>query len=174
MGAQEQGQNSPGSQKEGMCQAPGNGGMSMSSNHRNSIEVAEHGTKVMQGNNILSEGLPLSDRPHTISSAYEKSGAQHQRPQLQPYTFNPPESTLTIPETCELSSSANGPPTFPNNQQMQEEINRLQTSINNAQLQQQQRRSMAGSHDSLPPPPPPPPKPPKIISNLQSRPGMFR
>ena len=35
------------------------------------------------------------DRPHTISSAYEKG---HQRPQLQPYTFSPPESTLTIDE----------------------------------------------------------------------------
>jgi len=33
-------------------------------------------------------GPPMSDRPHTISSAYEKG---HQRPQLQPYTFNPPE-----------------------------------------------------------------------------------
>ena len=29
----------------------------------------------------------LTDRPHTISSAYEKG---HQRPQLQPYTFAPP------------------------------------------------------------------------------------
>jgi len=38
---------------------------------------------------------PMGDRPHTISSAYEKG---HQRPQLQPYTFSPPESTLTIPE----------------------------------------------------------------------------
>ena len=37
----------------------------------------------------------MGDRPHTISSAYEKG---HQRPQLQPYTFSPPESTLTIPE----------------------------------------------------------------------------
>jgi hypothetical protein len=35
------------------------------------------------------------DRPHTISTAYEKG---HQRPQLQPYTFSPPESTLTIHE----------------------------------------------------------------------------
>jgi len=35
-------------------------------------------------------GPPLTDRPHTISSAYEKGG-QHQRPALQPYTFNPPE-----------------------------------------------------------------------------------
>ena len=38
-----------------------------------------------------------SERPHTISTAYEKG---HQRPQLQPYTFSPPESTLTIHE-CE-------------------------------------------------------------------------
>ena len=30
---------------------------------------------------------PLTDRPHTISSAYEK---ERQRPVLQPYTFNPP------------------------------------------------------------------------------------
>jgi hypothetical protein len=40
-------------------------------------------------------GMPgpplLSDRPHTISSAYEKG---HQRPSLQPYTFNPPERTI--------------------------------------------------------------------------------
>ena len=35
------------------------------------------------------------ERPHTISTAYEKG---HQRPQLQPYTFSPPESTLTIHE----------------------------------------------------------------------------
>jgi len=35
-------------------------------------------------------GPPMSDRPHTISSAYEKGGL-HQRPALQPYTFNPPE-----------------------------------------------------------------------------------
>ena len=36
---------------------------------------------------------PAGDRPHTISSAYEKGGA-HQRPQLTPYTFEQP----TIPE----------------------------------------------------------------------------
>ena len=36
-------------------------------------------------------GPPISDRPHTISSAYEKS---HQRPLLQPYTFNPPDKTI--------------------------------------------------------------------------------
>jgi hypothetical protein len=40
-------------------------------------------------------GNVLNDRPHTISSAYEKG---HQRPSLQPYTFNPPESGLTIQE----------------------------------------------------------------------------
>ena len=42
------------------------------------------------GSNVLNE------RPHTISSAYEKG---HQRPSLQPYTFSPPESTLTIQES---------------------------------------------------------------------------
>ena len=36
-------------------------------------------------------GPPISDRPHTISSAYEKS---HQRPHLQPYTFNPPDKPI--------------------------------------------------------------------------------
>lgn len=36
-------------------------------------------------------GPPISDRPHTISSAYEKS---HQRPLLQPYTFSPPDKTI--------------------------------------------------------------------------------
>ena len=41
-------------------------------------------------------GPPISDRPHTISSAYEKS---HQRPLLQPYTFAPPDKT--IPEEDE-------------------------------------------------------------------------
>merc|ERR1719208_370774 len=49
------------------------------------------------------------DRPHTISSAYEKGGA-HQRPQLTPYTFEQP----TIPEngTAEKSmpASAKKPP----------------------------------------------------------------
>jgi len=33
----------------------------------------------------------MTDRPHTISSAYEKG---HQRPTLQPYTFNPPNKTI--------------------------------------------------------------------------------
>ena len=41
-------------------------------------------------------GPPMTDRPHTISSAYEKS---HQRPLLQPYTFAPPDKT--IPEEDE-------------------------------------------------------------------------
>jgi len=36
-------------------------------------------------------GPPMTDRPHTISSAYEKG---HQRPTLQPYTFNPPNKTI--------------------------------------------------------------------------------
>ena len=129
--------------------------------HRNS-SVVEHGAKVMQGNNGIGDGIPLSDRPHTISSAYEKSGIQHQRPQLQPYTFNPPESTLTIPESCELSSSSsNDPVILANNQQQisqQESNNRnhqQQNFTNTSGHLQQQRRSLAGSHDtSLPSPPP--------------------
>ena len=43
-------------------------------------------------------GPPMTDRPHTISSAYEKS---HQRPLLQPYTFAPPDRAGTIPEEDE-------------------------------------------------------------------------
>jgi hypothetical protein len=46
-------------------------------------------------NNSPINGNVLTDRPHTISSAYEKG---HLRPSLQPYTFSPPESTLTIQE----------------------------------------------------------------------------
>jgi len=46
-------------------------------------------------------GPPMTDRPHTISSAYEKS---HQRPLLQPYTFNPP-ADKTIPEEDERVNS---------------------------------------------------------------------
>ena len=42
-------------------------------------------------------GPPITDRPHTISSAYEKG---HQRPSLQAYTFNPPDKT--IPEEEEV------------------------------------------------------------------------
>merc|ERR1719394_1238420 len=72
-------------------------------------------------------GAPLTDRPHTISSAYEKAG--HQRPQLQPYTFSPPESTLTIPEDVEGSAGGMGA---------------AGNGVN-------------GSQDSLPPPPPPKP-----------------
>ena len=154
---QEQGHNSPGSQKEIAGQAPGV--HHPSGNHRNSAAV-DNNTTGIQGSNNIGDAIPLSDRPHTISSAYEKSGAQHQRPQLQPYTFNPPESTLTIPESCELSSSIG------NNHEMQQEINRLAGHL------QQQRRSVVGSQDSLPPPPPPP-KPPKIVTNLNSRPGRF-
>ena len=142
--------------------------MAIDGNHRNSSAV-ERGTKPMQGSNTLGEGIPFSDRPHTISSAYEKSGSQHQRPLLQPYTFNPPESTLTIPETCELSSSVNDQPLVANNQQIQQESTRSQKPTYTGQ--QLQRRSLGGSHDSLPPPPPPP-KPPKIVtSQLHSRPG---
>ena len=49
-------------------------------------------------------GPPISDRPHTISSAYEKS---HQRPLLQPYTFAPPDKT--IPEEDErVNGQENG------------------------------------------------------------------
>ena len=151
---QEQGHGSPGSQKEMAGQVSV---AHTSGNHRNSA-VVDNNTAGIQGSNNMGDAIPLSDRPHTISSAYEKSGAQHQRPQLQPYTFNPPESTLTIPESCELSS------TMGNNHEMQQEINRLAGHL--------QRRSLVGSQDSLPPPPPPP-KPPKIISNLNSRPGKL-
>lgn len=147
----EQGHNSPGSQKD---QAQG---AYITGNHRNST-AADNNTSGIQGSN-MGDAIPLSDRPHTISSAYEKAGAQHQRPQLQPYTFNPPESTLTIPESCELSS------TMGNNHEMQQEINRLAGHL--------QRRSLVGSQDSLPPPPPPP-KPPKIITNLNSRPSKLK
>ena len=42
-----------------------------------------------------STAVDQGERPHTISTAYEKG---HLRPQLQPYTFSPPESTLTIHE----------------------------------------------------------------------------
>ena len=150
---QEQGHNSPGSQKELSGQVSG---AHIMGNHRNSAAV-DNDTTGMQGSSNMGDAIPLSDRPHTISSAYEKSGNQHQRPQLQPYTFNPPESTLTIPESCELSSSIG------NNHEMQQEINRLAGHL--------QRRSLIGSQDSLPPPPPPP-KPPKIITNLNSRPGI--
>lgn len=50
------------------------------------------------------------ERPHTISTAYEKG---HQRPQLQPYTFSPPESTFTIHEcdqTDEVEVNSKKPP----------------------------------------------------------------
>ena len=39
--------------------------------------------------------MPVTDRPHTISSAYEKS---HQRPPLQRVTFAPPDKAGTIYE----------------------------------------------------------------------------
>ena len=146
------------SQKENSGQVVGSSGAnSIMNSHRNSSGI-DHAANAIQGNNGMNDGLPLSDRPHTISSAYEKSGVQHQRPQLQPYTFSPPESTLTIPETCELSSSEHN------------ESIRSQKITN---ISQQQRRSINGSHDSLPPPPPPPPKPPKIANSLLSRPGLL-
>ena len=44
-------------------------------------------------------GPPLTDRPHTISSAYEKG---HQRPSLQPYTFNPPDKSIPEEEEGEI------------------------------------------------------------------------
>ena len=53
---------------------------------------------------LSSDGGNTNDRPHTISSAYEKG---HQRPQLQPYTFSPPESTLTIHECEQDDETAN-------------------------------------------------------------------
>ena len=54
-------------------------------------------------------GPPMTDRPHTISSAYEKS---HQRPLLQPYTFNPP-ADKTIPEEDErVNSNADNGETY--------------------------------------------------------------
>ena len=166
---QGQAQNSPGSQKENACLGVGSSGVNpIINSHRNSSGI-DHAAKAIQGNNGMNDGLPLSDRPHTISSAYEKSGVQHQRPQLQPYTFSPPESTLTIPETCELSSSTeNCPPAVSINHQ---ESNRMQNLANIGQIHNQ-RRSLVGSHDSLPPPPPPP-KPPKIMSGLNSRPGKI-
>ena len=42
------------------------------------------------------------DRPHTISSAYEKG---HQRPQLQPYTFQPPENQQDGVRFCYFNAS---------------------------------------------------------------------
>ena len=48
----------------------------------------------------LNNGDVASERPHTISTAYEKG---HQRPQLQPYTFSPPGTYLhTRPQPFEL------------------------------------------------------------------------
>ena len=47
---------------------------------------------------------PMTDRPHTISTAYEKG---HSRPSLQPYTFAPPHQNNngTIPEESEEGAS---------------------------------------------------------------------
>ena len=51
--------------------------------------------QVLHGSDVdaasLGQGSNGNDRPHTISSAYEKG---HQRPQLQPYTFQPPENQM--------------------------------------------------------------------------------
>lgn len=51
---------------------------------------------------VVMETNGVDGRPHTISSAYEKG--PHQRPPLHPYTFSPPESTLTIHECGEQES----------------------------------------------------------------------
>eukprot|EP00096_Caligus_rogercresseyi_P005566 TRINITY_DN2138_c0_g2_i5.p1 TRINITY_DN2138_c0_g2~~TRINITY_DN2138_c0_g2_i5.p1 ORF type:complete len:580 (-),score=172.98 TRINITY_DN2138_c0_g2_i5:808-2547(-) len=66
-------------------------------------------SKVQENSNNGSGGLrggvpgvpPPVDRPHTISSAYEKG---HQRPQLQAYTFAPPPAMMN--EILEESPSA--------------------------------------------------------------------
>jgi len=50
-------------------------------------------------------GPPMTDRPHTISSAYEKG---HQRPTLQPYTFNPPDKTIIEEDERQVQSSNRG------------------------------------------------------------------
>ena len=54
---------------------------------------------------VVMETNGVDGRPHTISSAYEKG--PHQRPPLHPYTFSPPESTLTIHECGEQESENN-------------------------------------------------------------------
>ncbi|TRY62188.1 hypothetical protein TCAL_17208 [Tigriopus californicus] len=48
----------------------------------------------------------LTERPHTISSAYEKG---HQRPQLQPYTFQPPCESINENEN-ETDTLSRKPP----------------------------------------------------------------
>jgi len=50
-------------------------------------------------------GPPMTDRPHTISSAYEKG---HQRPTLQPYTFNPPDKTILEEDERQVQSTNRG------------------------------------------------------------------
>lgn len=50
-------------------------------------------------------GPPMTDRPHTISSAYEKG---HQRPTLQPYTFNPPDKTIIEEDERPVQSNNRG------------------------------------------------------------------
>ena len=50
-------------------------------------------------------GPPMTDRPHTISSAYEEG---HQRPTLQPYTFNPPDKTIIEEDERPVQSSNRG------------------------------------------------------------------
>jgi hypothetical protein len=69
------------------------GSPSGGANHRG-VKTPD-GSEPDLGSGWAVPGMPgpplLSDRPHTISSAYEKG---HQRPSLQPYTFNPPERTI--------------------------------------------------------------------------------
>jgi hypothetical protein len=63
--------------------------------HRGTAKTPDGSDPDLSGSGWAVPGMPgpplLSDRPHTISSAYEKG---HQRPSLQPYTFNPPERTI--------------------------------------------------------------------------------
>lgn len=104
-------------------------------------------------------GNVLTDRPHTISSAYEKG---HQRPSLQPYTFNPPESTLTIQENDgehvvvgqrvqapprppipqrSLSTSSDGRPSIPGKPLAAAMAAAKQQQLQQIQMQQQQLHS---------------------------------
>ena len=71
--------------KDGSPGQPGPPGQSGPAGERGM--VGSPGSRGFQG----MPGPPISDRPHTISSAYEKS---HQRPLLQPYTFSPPDKTI--------------------------------------------------------------------------------
>ena len=61
------------------------------------------------------------ERPHTISTAYEKG---HLRPQLHPYTFSPPESTLTIPE-CDQQEEQPSQPSMPRRPPVPQRVGQL-------------------------------------------------